>query len=131
MLAVVRVTVQSVFKNYAAIVRISSDLVEISSDLVRISSELISINSELLIISVFRKTPKSVVRTLIAYGNKEKDENQIFTLIKLLVKTAKRVINNSPPPSFCKPFCGFAEISSANQTFISAFICNFAATYSK
>ena len=138
MLAVVRVTVQSVFKNYAAIVRISSDLVEISSDLVeissdlvRISSELVSINSELLIISVFRKTPKSVVRTLIAYGNKEKDENQIFTLIKLLVKTAKRVINNSPPPSFCKPFCGFAEISSANQTFISAFICNFAATYSK
>ena len=131
MLAVVRVTVQSVLKNYAAIVRISSDPVEISSDLVRISSELVLINSELLIISVFRKTPKSVVRTLIAYGNKEKDENQIFTLIKLLVKTAKRVINNSPPPSFCKPFCGFAEISSANQTFISAFICNFAATYSK
>ena len=131
MLAVVRVTVQSVLKNYAAIVRISSELVEISSDLVRISSELVLINSELLIISVFRKTPKSVVRTLIAYGNKEKDENQIFTLIKLLVKTAKRVINNSPPTSFCKPFCGFAEISSANQTFISAFICNFAATYSK
>ena len=41
MLAVVRVTVQSVFKNYAAIVRISSDPVEISSDLVRISSELV------------------------------------------------------------------------------------------
>ena len=58
MLAVVRVTVQSVFKNYAAIVRISSDLVEISSDLVRISSELVSINSELLIISVFRKNAK-------------------------------------------------------------------------
>ena len=55
MLAVVRVTVQSVFKNYAAIVRISSDLVEISSDLVRISSELVSINSELLIIAFSEK----------------------------------------------------------------------------
>ena len=34
MLAVVRVTVQSVLKNYAAIVRISSELVRISSELV-------------------------------------------------------------------------------------------------
>ena len=43
-------------KNYAAIVRISSEPVEISSEVVEISSELVLRISELLIISVFRKT---------------------------------------------------------------------------
>ena len=45
-------------------VEISSELVEISSELVEISSELVLRISELLIISVFRKTHKSVSCTL-------------------------------------------------------------------
>ena len=60
-----------VLKNYSAIVEFSSEPVEISSELVRISSELVEFSSELvsriselLIISVFRKTHKSVSCTL-------------------------------------------------------------------
>ena len=70
-----------VLNNYSAIVGFSSELVEISSELVlRIS--------ELLIISVFRKTHKSVSCTLNSFWNEEKGKLWIFTLIKLFVKTA-------------------------------------------
>ena len=70
-----------VLNNYSAIVGFSSEPVEISSELVlRIS--------ELLIISVFRKTHKSVSCTLNSFWNEEKGKLWIFTLIKLFVKTA-------------------------------------------
>ena len=77
-----------VLKNYSAIVEISSEPVEISSELVRISSELVLRISELLIISVFRKTHKSISCTLNSFWNEEKGKLWIFTLIKLFVKTA-------------------------------------------
>ena len=70
-----------VLKNYSAIVEFSSEPVEISS-------ELVSRISELLIISVFRKTHKSVSCTLNSFWNEEKGKLWIFTLIKLFVKTA-------------------------------------------
>lgn len=81
MLAVVRVTVQSVLKNYAAIVRISSEHVEISSEPVRNSSELVSTISELLKISVFRKTLNSVSRTLIPPCPEAKGELCVFAFV--------------------------------------------------
>ena len=96
MLAVVRVTVQSVFKNYAAIVRISSDLVEISSDLVRISSELVEISSELvstiaelLIISAFKNAPRSEPRPPFPFINAPSGKLLRFAFIKIFVKTMR------------------------------------------
>ena len=77
-----------VLNNYSAIVGFSSELVEISSEPVEISSELVLRISELLIISVFRKTHKSVSCTLNSFWNEEKGKLWIFTLIKLFVKTA-------------------------------------------
>ena len=70
-----------VLNNYSAIVGFSSEPV-------RISSELVLRISELLIISVFRKTHKSVSCTLNSFWNEEKGKLWIFTLIKLFVKTA-------------------------------------------
>ena len=65
-------------KNYAAIVRISSEPVEISSELVlRIS--------ELLIISVFGKTLNSVSHTFIPPCHADKGELLNFTFIYLLL----------------------------------------------
>ena len=81
-------------KNNSELVEISSELVEISSELVEISSELVSRISELLIISVFRKTPKSVPPTLIALCNKAKGERFIFTFVYLFVNSVLRPTNS-------------------------------------
>ena len=72
-------------KNYAAIVRISSEPVEISSELVEISSELVLRISELLIISVFGKTLNSVSHTFIPPCHADKGELLNFTFIYLLL----------------------------------------------
>ena len=88
-------------KNYAAIVRISSELVEISSKLVEISSEpvrnsseLVSTISELLKISVFRKTPNSVSRTLIPPCPEAKGELCVFTFVYPFIKSALRALSS-------------------------------------
>ena len=88
-------------KNYAAIVRISSEPVEISSEPVEISSELVEISSELvlriselLIISVFRKMLNSVSHTLIPPCHADKGELLNFTFIYLFVKSVQRTISS-------------------------------------
>ncbi len=96
-------------KNYAAIVRISSEPVEISSEPVEISSELVEISSELvlriselLIISVFGKTLNSVSHTLIPPCHADKGELLNFTFIYLFVKSVQRTISSEllrTPPS--------------------------------
>ena len=100
-LAVVWTPRWTVVKNYAAIVRISSELVEISSKLVEISSEpvrnsseLVSTISELLKISVFRKTPKSVSRTLIPPCPEAKGELCVFTFVHPFLKSALRALSS-------------------------------------
>ena len=124
MLAVVRVTVQSVFKNYAAIVRISSDLVEISSELVRISSELVRISSELvttslklMIISTFRKTDQKGFPNAYFYATKNNLGTNIFTSISFLATTPiRRRLGKAKEKHAFLYFCirlapfGFAQI---------------------
>ena len=73
LLVVVWTTRWAIVKNYAAIVRISS--------------ELISAISELLIISAFKKSPESVSGTLISPWNESKGKLLFFTFIYLSIKS--------------------------------------------
>ena len=79
----------------SAIARISSELVEISSELVQISSELVLTILELLIISIIKITRKSVLCMLNLFRNEELGECRIFTLIKLVVKSAMSVVSSN------------------------------------
>ena len=104
MLVVVWTTRWAIVKNYAAIVRISSKLVEISSELIRISSEPVSTISELLIISAFKKSPKSVLGTLISPWNEAKGKLLFFTFIHLSIKSVLCAISCEilPNPKWLK-----------------------------
>ena len=82
----------------SAIVRISSELVQISSELVQISSELVLTILELLIISIIKITRKSVLCMLNLFRNEELGECRIFTLIKLVVKSAMSVVSSQCLP---------------------------------
>ena len=76
------------------LVFLSSELVEISSEPVRNSSELVSTISELLKISVFRKTPNSVSRTLIPPCPEAKGELCVFTFVHPFLKSALRALSS-------------------------------------
>ena len=81
-----------------AIAQISAELVEISSELVQISSELVLTILELLIISIIKITRKSVLCMMNLFRNEELGECRIFTLIKLVVKSAMSVVSSQCLP---------------------------------